>query len=374
MSELLKNAVEDKNVTYGKVANMVEAMKLEFREFEIPEPASNSLLVKVLRTNVCGSELHIWKGLHPTKKTGVLGHEMVGVIEKIGPELTTDFAGQPIKVGDRVAACYFRTCLKCKACLRGDFNTCENSIEFWNKRPEEYPHFHGAFASHYYIHPNQYFYKVPDNIPDVAAASANCALSQVYYGLDQGELATGETVVIQGAGGLGLNAAAVAKERGAQVIVIDGVESRLETAKEFGADHVINFRNYESPEQIAEVIRSFTNGEGADLGLEVSGVPAAFGEGIQFIRNNGRYVTMGNISPGINIDFDPGLLTRKGIKIIPVLRYKPWYLKKSLQFLSKYIDKYPFDKMIDCEIPFENIAEALDKSARREVTRASITI
>lgn len=374
MSTLVSKENEVQKTSFGKVANMVEPMKLEFRKFEIPEASANSLLVRVLRTNVCGSELHIWRGNHPTKKQGILGHEMVGIIEKIGPGLTTDFAGQQIKVGDRVAACYFRTCLKCKACLRGDFNTCENGIDNWNKRAEEYPHFHGSFASHYYIHPNQYFYKVADNIPDVAAASANCALSQVYYGLDQGELATGENVVIQGAGGLGLNAAAVAKERGAQVIVIDGVNGRLETAKQFGADHVLNFNDYESIEKLGEAIRSLTNGEGADLGLEVSGVPAAFGQGIHFIRNNGRYVTMGNISPGVNIDFDPGLLTRKAIKIIPILRYKPWYLFKSLQFLSKYVDKYPFDKMIDCEVPFENIAEALEKSANREVTRASITI
>lgn len=374
MKKLVATKTEGKKTRFGKVANMVEPMKLEFREFEIPEPSANSLLVKVLRTNVCGSELHIWRGHHPTKKQGILGHEMVGVIEKIGSGLTTDFAGQAIQVGDRVAACYFRTCLKCKACLRGDFNTCENSIDNWNKSPEEYPHFHGSFASHYYIHPNQYFYKVMDNIPDVAAASANCALSQVYYGLDQGELVTGETVVIQGAGGLGLNAAAVAKERGAQVIVIDGVNARLETAKQFGADHVLNFNDFSSTEEMGQAIRSLTNGEGADLGLEVSGVPAAFGQGIHFIRNNGRYVTMGNISPGVNIDLDPGLLTRKAIRIIPILRYKPWYLYKSLQFLSKYIDKYPFDKMIDCEMPFEKITEALDKSANREVTRASITI
>lgn len=374
MEKLMTNEPKENRVSYGKVANMVEPMQLEFREFQLPEPGANSILVKVLRTNVCGSELHIWKGHHPTKKTGVLGHEMVGVIEKLGPELETDFAGQAIKTGDRIAACYFRSCLKCNSCLRGDFNNCEHGIEFWNKTPEEFPHFHGSFASHYYIHPNQYFYKVPDNIPDVVAASANCALSQVYYGLDQGELACGETLVIQGAGGLGLNAAAVAKERGATVIVIDAVESRLEAAKQFGADHVINMKDYPSVEERAEVVRSLTNGQGADMALEVSGVPAAFGEGLHHIRNNGRYVTMGNISPGTTIEFDPGFLTRKSIRIIPILRYKPWYLKKALTFLSKYVDKYPFDKMIDCEIPFENIKEALDKSANREVTRASITI
>ncbi len=364
----------EKKAEIGKVANMVEPMKLEFREFKVPEPGENCLVVKVIRTNVCGSELHIWRGKHPTKRTGVLGHEMVGVIEKIGPGVTTDFADQPIKVGDRVASAYYRTCLKCKACLRGDFNNCERSIEFWNKKPEEFPHFHGAFASHYYIHPNQYFYKVPDNIPDVVAASANCALSQVYYGLDKGELATGETVVIQGAGGLGLNAVAVAKERGAIVIIIDALKSRLEMAKQFGADYTIDLTEHDTVEKRAELVRSYTDGEGADLGLEVSGVPEAFGEGIYLIRNNGRYVTMGNISPGKVIDFDPGILTRKAIRIIPILRYKPWYLAKALKFQSACIDKYPFESMIDCDFSFENIGEALEKSASREVTRASIVI
>jgi threonine dehydrogenase-like Zn-dependent dehydrogenase len=357
---------------WGKVANMVEPMKLEYKEFQVPEAGDNAVIMKILRTNVCGSELHIWRGHHPTKKKGILGHEMCGVIEQLGAEVTTDYADQPLQVGDRIVTAYYRTCLKCNQCLRGDFNLCERGIEYWNKAPEEAPHFHGAFASHYYIHPNQFFYKVPKNVPDVAAASANCALSQVYFGLDQGGLAEGETVVIQGAGGLGINAACVAKERGAKVIIIDTIKSRLDLAKKFGADHTIDMTEYDTVEKRAELVRSLTGGEGADLGLEVSGVPEAFGEGLHLVRTGGRYVTIGNISPGTTIPFDPGLLTRKSIKIIPILRYNPTYLYKALQFLSKTIDKYPFSSILDAEFTFEQIQEALDKSASREITRASI--
>lgn len=358
----------------GKVAVMVEPLKMEFQEYDLPEPEKGAIVLKVVRTNVCGSELHIWRGEHPTKKKGVLGHEMVGIVAKIGEGVTTDYAGQPIKVGDRIATSYYLTCRKCASCQRGEFNLCENAYHFWNKDSEEYPHFHGTFATHYYVHPDMFFYKVPDNVPDIVAASANCALSQMYFGLDKANVGYGETVVIQGAGGLGLNAACLAKERGARVIMIDGVDSRLELAKEFGADEVINLIQYDSVEKRADYIRSLTAGQGADVGIEVSGVPAAFSEGIQLIRSGGRYLSIGNVSPGKLTPFDPGLLTRKSITIIPVVRYNPWYLQKSLTFLSENIDKYPFAKMMDGTFSFTNIEEALNKSASREVTRASITL
>jgi D-arabinose 1-dehydrogenase-like Zn-dependent alcohol dehydrogenase len=358
----------------GKVAVMTEPMKMEFHEVEIPEPEKGAVVLKVSRTNVCGSELHIWKGEHPTKKTGVLGHEMVGTVYKLGEGVTTDYAGRPIKEGDRIAPVYYLTCRKCNSCKRGLFPLCEKALLYWSKDSKEFPYFHGTFGSHYYIHPEQYFYKVPDNVPDIVAAGANCALSQVYFGIDKSGLSYGDTIVIQGAGGLGLNAAAVAKEKGAKVIIIDAVESRLEIAKQFGADHVINLKEFDTVEKRADAVRQLTDGVGADVGIELSGVPVAFSEGIHLIRSGGKYVTIGNVSTGKYTEFDPGLLTRKSIQIIPVVRYDPWYLDKALTFLSENINNYPFINMMDGEFEFNSIQEALDMSASRKVTRASIVM
>lgn len=358
----------------GKVAVMTEPGKLMFAEYDLPEVEPKAVLVKVIRTNVCGSELHIWQGHHPTKKSGVMGHEMVGKVERLGEGVETDFAGNPVKIGDRIAAAYYLTCRKCPPCQQGQIHLCENAYKFWAKDPDEAPHFHGSFATHYYIHPDQYFYKVPDNVPDSAAASANCALSQVYFGIEKASLRFGETVVIQGAGGLGLNAAAVAKEFGATVVVIDGVKNRLQKAKSFGADHLIDMNEYETTEKRAKAVYELTGGRGADVGLELTGVPAAFNEGIQLIRPGGRYVSIGNVSPGQMAPFDPGLLTRKSIQIIPVVRYDPWYLNKALTFLSKTINKYPFGEMLDAEFSLDEIGTALDKSASRQITRASIIV
>lgn len=356
----------------GKVAEMKKPRVMEVENYELPIPEEGAVLAKVRRTNVCGSEIHIWKGEHPTKKTGVLGHEMVGEVQSVGESVKTDFAGEKLNVGDRIASTYFQICRKCKMCQKGAFNLCENAYEFWNKPSKESPHFHGTFATHYYVHPDFYFYKVPDNVPDVVAASANCAISQVYFGIEEANLQYGETIVIQGAGGLGLNAAAIAKEKGAKVIVIDGVKERLKNALKFGADHIIDFNDCDTVEKRENKIYDLTSGNGADVGIELTGSPHAFSEGIHLVSSGGRYVSIGNVSPGKTTSFDPGLLTRKSIEIVSIVRYKPWYLKKSLNFLSKNIDKYPFADMIDGEFSFENIEEALDQSAKREVNRASI--
>jgi threonine dehydrogenase-like Zn-dependent dehydrogenase len=358
----------------GKLAVMVEPNKLEYQQYQLPSAAKGALLLRIIRANVCGSELHVWNGSHPVKKDGILGHEMVGMIEEIGEGVTKDHAGNPIQIGDRVTATYFQACGRCGPCADGAFLLCENTYEYFNKRPEETPHFHAAFSTHYYVQPTQFFYKVPNNIPDSVAASANCAISQVYYGIDKVQVKINETVVIQGAGGLGLYATAISKESGARVIVIDGVEERLNQAIKFGADHVINLNQFDTIEKRSAYIKELTNGKGADVGIEVAGAPSAFSEGIHHIKPGGRFLTMGNVAPGRTTEFDPGFLTRKSITIYSVNRYQPWYLGKALKFLSSTIHKYPYESIIDGEFDFSEVETALNKSVNREVTRASIVM
>lgn len=356
----------------GKVGYMSRPGVIEFREYEVPRPEPGAIVARVRRSNVCGSELHIWRGRHPTLKSAILGHEMLGEVLELGEGVTTDFAGQPLRAGDRIVCTYFRVCRRCRACRLGIPQLCENAYTHWVRHPDEEPHFHGTFATHYYINPDQWVYKVPDNVPDAAAASANCALSQVLYGLDQGRLRPGETVVIQGAGGLGLYAVAIARERNARVIAIDGVPARLQQAKEFGADHVLDLTILTTPEQRATAVLDLTGGYGADLAMDVTGVPAAFAEGVSLVRPGGRMLSIGNVMPGQTVPFDPGLLTRRGITIIGSVRYEPHYLLEALRFLERNMERFPFHKMLDGEFALDDVQEALAKSERREVTRASI--
>jgi threonine dehydrogenase-like Zn-dependent dehydrogenase len=213
---------------------------------------------------------------------------------------------------------------------------------------------------------------VPDEVPDYVAAGANCALSQVSFGLDKAGLKTGEYLLIQGAGGLGLNASAVAKEKGAVVIVVDAVEDRLHTAKNFGADYVINIKEVPKLEDRIKMVNEITGGEGVDVALEVAGVPQAFAEGPQYIRLGGRYIEIGNISPVKSVEFFPGSITRKAITVYGVIRYDPWYLYNSLKFLERNCKKYPYEGFTDKEYSLDEVQEALERSEARLVTRAVI--
>lgn len=356
----------------GTLAYMTEPGRLELRSYEVPQPAPGAVVMRVLRANVCGSELHIWNGKHPQKKSGGLGHEMVGVVEALGDGRTVDNAGQPLRVGDRIVAPYFQTCERCFHCVRGEWNLCDNAYEHYTKSPDEWPHFHTSYATHYYIAPRQYVYKVREDIPEGVAASANCALAQVLFGLDQVGFRPDETVMIQGAGGLGLYATAILAHRGNRVIVVDGVASRLELAKRFGAHETIDIQSVPDSEERRASVLELTGGRGPDGAVELTGVPAAFAEGLATVRRGGTYLVMGNLSPGTTVDYDPGLSTRRALTVRHVDRYEPRYLRKALAFLEETIDVLPYDALVDATFPLEGIEDALNASARREVTRAAI--
>jgi threonine dehydrogenase-like Zn-dependent dehydrogenase len=364
--------MRDMAAATGTLIYLAEPEAIERKEYEVPDPEPGAVVAEVERANVCGSELHIWRGHHPQVKEGVLGHEVLCRVSQLGDGVETDFADEPISEGDLIAPVYYLTCRSCSSCLVGDFHLCQNAYRYWSKPPEEAPHFHGTFATHYYVHPDQYFYKVPEELDPAIAAGANCALSQVLFGFDEAGVEYGDTVVVQGAGGLGLNSLAVAAERGAETIVIEGVDGRIERAEQFGADHVIDFREYETADARAERVHELTGGIGADVGVEVAGVPDAFAEGISLLRDGGRYLEMGNVSPGQTTEFDPGALTRKSIDITSVVRYNPWYLHRALSFLDENDEKYPYDQLIDAEFALSEVEEALAKSDSREVTRATL--
>jgi len=355
----------------GAVAYMSSPGNVELRRYELPEPEPGAVLAKVRCANICGSEVHIFSGHHPILKQAELGHEMIGEVLALGEGVGTDSAGRPLAIGDRIAPVYFITCMRCRACSRGQPFLCQHAYDWWIRPPDDWPHFHATLATHYYLHPEQRFYRVPDNVPDAVASVANCALSQVLFGLDRAAIAFGETVVIQGAGGLGLCALAVARERGARVMVIDGVDSRLELAAKFGADEVLDLRTVPTVADRVAQVTAWSDG-GVDVAVEVAGVPDAFSEGIQYVRQGGRYVEMGNIIPGPTTPFDPGLYTRRSVTIYAVNRYDPWYLDTALQFLSRVHDRYPFSELAGETFPLSAVDEALARSADRSVARAMI--
>jgi D-arabinose 1-dehydrogenase-like Zn-dependent alcohol dehydrogenase len=302
--------------------------RIEQRTYPLPDPGPGEVLVETVRANICGSELHIWRGHHPVVVPGcVLGHEGVGRVAKLGPGVDRDFAGEPLAEGDLVTATYFQICRRCPECQRGDWNLCRNGYQYWGRQAEVAPHFHGTFGTHYYVHRDQYLFKVPAGVDLRAAASANCALSQMVYSVHVSGAGEGDTVLFQGAGGLGLCGIAAARERGAK----------------------------------------------PDIVIDVTGVPVAFAEGVRLTRPGGRFVSVGNITVGKTCEFDPGLFTRSGVTIVSAIRYHPWFLGRSLDFVARH-PAYPWASLLDADYKLSEVDRALRDSADRVVTRASLVM
>lgn len=351
---------------------------MEIKEYPVPEPEPGAILIKMRRANICGSDLHMWRGDIDLATLGqplpvILGHEMTGTVVKLGDGVLTDSAGEPLQVGDRVVYRYFVPCGRCRACLRGQDASCPMAYLGVVNPCEPPPHFLGAYAEYYYVRPSQTVFKVPDELTDDMVAPANCALSEVIYGLDKVGLSFGESIVIQGAGGLGLYATAVAKDMGAaKVIVIDGIDERLEFAKAFGADEVIDIREVETPSERVLRVKELTGGWGADVVGEFVGFPSVVDEGIDMLGYGGRYLEIGNVSPLKTCELDPSKLVINGKTIVGVSLYSAHALKKALEFLSRAKDKYPFERMLSRSYPLEQINEAFENQDKGLVLRSTI--
>ena len=353
------------------------------KEYPVTDPEPGHALVRLSQANICGSDLHIWRGETPLGRHGeveiILGHEMTGKIAKLGAGLRADALGRPLKEGDRVVFTYYASCGSCLACMRGNKNHCATSLMTVMRPSSLAPHFFGGFADYYYINPGQAIIKVPDDITDDMCAGVNCALSQVIFGLLEADLRFGETVVIQGAGGLGLYATAVAREMGASaVIVIDGVAERLQLARQMGADHVIDMREVQDGRQRTAAVKKLTDGWGADLVVEVVGRADAMPEGVRMMGRGGRYLTLGNITPKATYKEDPSILVGGNRSIIGVSLYPPIILKRAIDFLARAKDRLPLAE-VPQKYALENINDAFADSDQfastgKGITRASIDL
>jgi threonine dehydrogenase-like Zn-dependent dehydrogenase len=338
---------------------------MEMTEYTVPDPGPGEVLVRVSMACICGSDLHMWRGEVPwfQRAPGIQGHEMTGQVAKLGAGRSTDSLGQPLREGDRVAYAYFIPCGECWACQTGTTG-CPNRYRTRNTiTAEDAPHFLGAYAEYYVLKDRQWIFKVPDGLPDEMVAPVNCALSQVVYGLNQIGIWLGDTVVVQGAGGLGIYACAVAKDMGAgRVIAVDAVPERLELARAFGADETIDLKALPTKQARVERVKELTKGVGADLTIEVVGIAGVVQEGLEMTRVGGRYLWMGNIVPGMTAEIVPHDAVRQPKTIRGVLAYDRWVIPRALDWVNRARSRYPFERMVGARFPLDQINQAFEQA------------
>ena len=346
----------------------------QLKSYPVPEVGPDDILAKVRMASICGTDLHGWEGTFPglTKIGSIPGHEMAGEVFQLGRNVHTDSLGTPLKVGDRIAYSYFRPCNTCVACLHGDA-ACPYRYRDREIPPDNYPHFNGAYAQYYYLHSGHWIFKVPDELSDELVAPVNCAVSEVLYGLHKVGITMGDTVVIQGVGGLGLYATAIAKEMGAgKVIAMDRMSSRLALAEEFGADITINVDESASTERLAK-IREWTGGYGADVVAELSGAPGVIQEGLDALRPGGRYLWVGNITPA-PAQLIPPTVVRASKTIVGVVVYEKWVIPRALAFLARTQHRRPYHKIISHKFQLAGINDAFPVAAKRDCIRVALTM
>jgi len=313
--------------------------EFELREYPVPDPEPGAILIRLSRAGVCGSDLHIWRGemkeiYGPLPRDLTFGHEMCGRVARLGTGVSVDSSGQPLHEGDRVAFVYFFPCGRCPVCLRGEMGSCPRKGRA-NRVAGTPPYFNNAYGDYYYLRPGAAVFRIPDEISDDIATPANCALAQVLYGLTRAGLRQGDTAVIQGAGGLGLNAVAVARDMGAdRVIVLDRVAARLELARAFGADVVADFVGY----------------------------PEVVPEGLRMLRGGGCYLEVGSIAPGNVFSYDATALVRGNARLVATSNYSPWALAQALAFVRRNLGRFPFERLVSHVFPLARITEAFQQA------------
>ena len=342
----------------------------ELREYPLPELEPGALLLKVTAANICGTDLHIWRGDmgadfgpgHRPNTASAMGHEMTGRVHGLGKGLAADSLGQPLREGDRVTFAYFYPCRKCPTCASGDLYACPYTGFSTTIPLGEHPYFTGAFADYYYLRPGHVAFKLPDEL----AAPVNCAFSEVAFGLEKSAVTFGERVVIQGAGGLGLYATAIARERGAaSVIVVDGQTARLEITWRMGASETIDLNEYPTAAARVARVRELTGGRGADVVVGVVGFAAAFAEGIRMVRKGGRHLEIGSISPADTVSISPSSLVSGRVTVIGVGIYDPWIIPKVMEFIVRTKDRYPYHEIVSNRYPLDEIDRAFQESEWR---------
>jgi threonine dehydrogenase-like Zn-dependent dehydrogenase len=346
------------------------------QEYPVPEPRPGGLLIEMTLANICGSDMHTYRGegaaRHATRPRHQ-GHEGTGRVAALGEGVTADSNGVPLSVGDRVIFGHFYYCGRCRACVAGREWCCPTRRDHMAASSDEWPHFRGTFGDYHYLFPGHTVFKTQDELSDELVAGVNCAMTQVYGGLDIAQQGIGEYVVIQGAGGLGLYAAAIARERGAgKIIMIDGVQERLDLAAEFGADELVDMRELPSPEQRIRRVKELTDGWGGEVVVEVVGYPAVVEEGLKMVGSGGRYVEIGCRAPHLGYTAYPEQWVTGNVTIFGNNNWARRHLRGAIDLLQRTRDRYPYHKLVSHKFPVDRVNEAFAQQQTGHVTRASL--
>jgi threonine dehydrogenase-like Zn-dependent dehydrogenase len=250
------------------------------------DPGANGAIIKTTRALICTSDSHTVGGAIGDRKDLTLGHEAVGIVYKLGSEVTG------VKEGDRVAVNAITPCYKCENCLRGYTSQCTQMLGGWKFANIK----DGVFAEYFHVNDAEAnLTPIPDSVPDEAAVYTTDMMSTGFMGAEHANIPIGGTVAVFAQGPVGLMATVGARLLGAGlVIAVESVPKRQEMARHFGADIVVD---YTKTDQVAEILR-LTDGQGVDSAIEALGSQETFEGCVKVTRPGGTISVIGYFGKG----------------------------------------------------------------------------
>ncbi|GAC1315258.1 MAG: Zn-dependent alcohol dehydrogenase [Chloroflexota bacterium] len=335
---------------------------------EIDRPIGHEVLVRVVASGVCHSDLHFVDGYYDFPAPAILGHEAAGIVEEVGP-LVEDF-----KPGDHVIACLSVFCGRCDYCLTGRTHLCstrpvrakeESPRLSWQGRPvNQFANLSG-YAEKMLVHSNA-IVRIRADMPLDRAALIGCGVTTgVGAVLNTARIEAGSTVAVFGCGGVGLSAIQGARIAGARMIIaVDVHDHKLETAFELGATHTVNGARKDPVEEI----RQLTDG-GVEYAFEAIGLKRAAEQSFESLRAGGTATVIGMIPLGQKIELDGSVFLRE-----KKIQGSSMGSNRFKVDMPKYIDFYlqgrlKLDEMISRRLQLDDLNEAFRAMKAGEVAR-----
>ena len=338
---------------------MVGLDKMEIRDIPMPEPKEKEVQVEMEYVGICGSDVHYFHdgrcGSYVVEGDFMLGHECAGTVVALGEGV------QSLKVGDRVALEPGITCGECEFCKRGLYNLCPD-VQFLATPPVQ-----GCYEN-YIAFPENMCFKLPENISTKEGALIE-PLSVGLHAANQGNVQLGDSVVILGAGCIGLVTLLACKAHGASdITVVDVIPKRLDYAMKLGATRVINGKEKDAVEEIMKL----TNGVGVEKVFETAGSPFTIQQTPYIVKRAGT-ITLVGISAQEKIEYNFAQIMDKEPTIKSVFRYRNIYPQAIAAIADGTID---VSGIVTHEFAFDDIQEAFDCAINNkdDVVKAVIKI
>jgi D-arabinose 1-dehydrogenase-like Zn-dependent alcohol dehydrogenase len=311
---------------------------MEVRDIPVPSVKPNEVLVRISTSGICGGDMQRVNGTLKVKSPIILGHEPAGEVEEVGQNVSG------VAKGDLVGVNPFPICGDCYWCARGMENLCVNITKAIGQSvaydPAGSMTGQGAYADYVLADRSQVF-KLPAGVPAVAGSVMTSAGGTIFHAIRKGGVELGDTVAIFGVGDLGSMGIQFLKLMGVRVICVDVLDEKLELARRFGADAVIN----SSREDPVRKIRELTDGRGADVAFEVIGLRKTMEQAIESVRKGGRIVDVGSVMDPILLNMAPspgkfeGFSLSKEVTLMTVTHFTRADLAKLLEIAaSGWID------------------------------------